>query len=90
MAPASRLSSGLLSSPSRTVELTDDDEDESWKTTIGDDGNIQIRPDDLFKDAPIEDEDEPELSEDDLDFDDDDLAEMFRNLKEGEGDDLDW
>jgi hypothetical protein len=31
-----------------------------------------------------------ELTDDDMDFDDDDLAKMFANLKTSEGDELDW
>ena len=37
-----------------------------------------------------EDDDEPEFAEDCMDFDEDDLAAMFKNIKEGSGDVLDW
>ena len=34
--------------------------------------------------------DDSELTKDDMDFDEDDLAEMFKGLKDGNGDETDW
>lgn len=65
--------------------------------TVGDDGNIQVRPEDGEFFAGDDDETEPamvnaELDEDDFDLDEADLQEMFRNLHEStsNGDDLDF
>ena len=38
---------------------------------------------------PVKAEEDEELTDDDMDFDDDDLAEMFAKLKNAEGDELD-
>jgi hypothetical protein len=69
-------------------DLDGDDDEEAEDADEFEEEQAPVLP--KSEPVPVKAEEDEELSDDDTDFDDEDLAKMFANLKNAEGDELDW